>query len=437
MKIAAIMRWVGLSMLCFLLALDGALAASAQSMLDRARKQAQRSVENRVERRTSEAVETVLDEVEGRIVCSVTDQECIDRGMQRGGEVVIQNERGETVETRRAAQPGASASAGRLAAPGDGVWTNYDFVPGDRILFYEDFSRDRVGRFPRRLDFRAGMMQVVEWEGQQLLQSTSRESVFRIDLGETLPERFTVEFDAYVAGRSHFARIAVLGVEAVRTGLGDLGVSRESYFQLGWRAAGVFGPSPSSRARLDYLEAPTPIRIAVDGRYATLYVNEERVANVPNAEISRPDFLLFVLGGETSQPSYIGNIRIAAGGLELYERLINDGRVSTQGIYFDTGSAAIRPESTGTLDEIVLTLRQHPQLRLRIEGHTDGIGNPDTNLRLSQQRADAVRNHLVLRGNIQPGRLEAVGLGQQQPVASDDTAEGRQTNRRVDLVRLD
>ncbi|MEL6341733.1 MAG: OmpA family protein [Myxococcota bacterium] len=106
-------------------------------------------------------------------------------------------------------------------------------------------------------------------------------------------------------------------------------------------------------------------------------------------------------------------------------------------IYFDTGKASIQARSQLLLDEIAATLRGYPELRrVRVEGHTDDTGDARRNLRLSQARADAVVSALIDRG-VEPGRLEAIGYGEQRPVDSNRTDEGRQNNRRVEFVILD
>ncbi|HKG32689.1 MAG TPA: OmpA family protein [Gemmatimonadales bacterium] len=104
-------------------------------------------------------------------------------------------------------------------------------------------------------------------------------------------------------------------------------------------------------------------------------------------------------------------------------------------MFFDTGSDRIRPESTPTLKEIGTMLKEHPELKLVIEGHTDDVGKPDANQGLSEKRANAVRQYLVDTYQIEGARLQAKGLGQTKPVGSNETPEGRQNNRRVELVK--
>lgn len=101
-------------------------------------------------------------------------------------------------------------------------------------------------------------------------------------------------------------------------------------------------------------------------------------------------------------------------------------------IEFTTGRATIKVESYPVLDEIAQVLKESPTMRLRIEGHTDNVGDAKTNKRLSQQRADAVRDYIISRG-IGADRLEAVGLGQERPVADNRSEDGRAKNRRVEF----
>lgn len=113
------------------------------------------------------------------------------------------------------------------------------------------------------------------------------------------------------------------------------------------------------------------------------------------------------------------------------------GMVITLGdVLFATGQTTLQPESQTNLSDVAELLQSEPDKRVRIEGHTDSTGNESVNLRISQQRADAVKAQLVTLG-VESSRIEAVGMGQDFPIASNDTAEGRSQNRRVDVILLE
>lgn len=324
------------------------------------------------------------------------------------------------------AAPGGAAVAGGAAArqdPGTGAWANYDFVPGERVIFADDFAADRVGNFPRRFEFMSGNMEIVEWEGRRWLRGESGE--FFINLPETLPERFTLEFELW--GHGNGMQISFADSTSGSEQRIDINAHSAYLYAGRIRGEGSLGLKTS--------ETPVSIRIAVDGDYLKLYANEKRALNVPNAKLGRSNRIYVYLNGwSADQPRMIANVRVNAGGRELYDALSADGRVATQGILFDTGSDRIKPESTPTLQEIADMLTTHGDLRITIEGHTDNVGNAAANRTLSEQRAAAVKTYLVAKG-IDAGRIESAGLGDTKPAAPNATPEGRQQNRRVELVR--
>ena len=111
------------------------------------------------------------------------------------------------------------------------------------------------------------------------------------------------------------------------------------------------------------------------------------------------------------------------------------GHAAVYGIYFDTGKSAIKPESAQAIGEIAKLLNADPSLKVYVVGHTDNVGGADSNIKLSQDRAEAVLQALVRDHGITSGRLRASGCGPFAPVASNDTEEGRAKNRRVELVK--
>ncbi len=104
-------------------------------------------------------------------------------------------------------------------------------------------------------------------------------------------------------------------------------------------------------------------------------------------------------------------------------------------IYFDYNKATIRPESRESLAKIAGVLQEYAEVRLRVEGHTDSIASEGYNQRLSQARADSVRNALIELG-VDDGRIDGIGYGEVRPVAPNDTPEGRAENRRIEFKIL-
>ena len=111
------------------------------------------------------------------------------------------------------------------------------------------------------------------------------------------------------------------------------------------------------------------------------------------------------------------------------------GHAAIYGINFDTGKSTIKPESAQAIGEIAKLLIADPGLKIYVVGHTDNVGGVDSNIKLSQDRAEAVLQALVRDHGIAPARLRASGCGPFAPVSSNDTEEGRAKNRRVELVK--
>ena len=120
---------------------------------------------------------------------------------------------------------------------------------------------------------------------------------------------------------------------------------------------------------------------------------------------------------------------------EMLRSIRDQGHVTLY-INFDTGKWAIKADSLPIIEQVVLMLNNSPELRLRVEGHTDAVGTPESNKILSDNRANAVMQGIVGNG-IAANRLTAAGMGQEKPIADNSTEEGRAKNRRVELLKLD
>lgn len=139
-------------------------------------------------------------------------------------------------------------------------------------------------------------------------------------------------------------------------------------------------------------------------------------------------YYLFILEKETMKQEVVANAKVMADGISL------TGHVALYGIYFDFNKSNLKPESEPALNEIAKMIAGNPNLKVFIVGHTDNIGGVDYNMKLSKARASAVEKALIMKYKVNPQSLEAYGVGQLAPVASNKNEEGRAKNRRVELV---
>ena len=329
------------------------------------------------------------------------------------------------------AQPTAAGASEDMS-----LYTKYDFVPGDKVIFYDDFSSEEMGEFPSRWRLDEGVFEIAKQGGKSYILCTDKGSIRpRIATG-ALPPKYTIEMEFYIKG----------------------GDTRGHWFFIKWydgegQEIGNFNIQDKFRTNLRLLDkdiaskelsAPLPggihtMRIMATQSTMKCYIDNERVANVPAVEGFKPvDFGVYMDPwlDEPNNPMLIGTFRYAEGGKTLKQQLDEAGRIVTHGILFDSGSDKIKGESYKTLADIGALLNENPTLRLSIEGHTDSDGAEDYNMTLSQKRAASVRDYLIANYKIVPERLESKGWGESKPIDTNDTPEGKANNRRVELVKL-
>ena len=339
------------------------------------------------------------------------------------------------------------AAAALVAAPhaahgqsSAAVWENYDFVPGSKVLFFTDFSEDKVGNFARGLKHVDGPLEVVDRGGSKVLRATGR-SQFLIPIRGKLPERFTLEIDVIPYATNEGDLVMIEGGNTLDRGAESANVAWNLIgpFILGGRAnhdSPINATMPE--ALVDAVTGKvTHLRVLMDGAYFKMFVNEHRIYNVPELAFRRDSTIwVLVTGQEGENALYITSIRVAESNVDvLYDALAAKGRWATQGILFATGKADVQPESRPVLKEIAETLKQHADLKILIEGHTDNVGAAAANLTLSEARAAAVKTALVSQYGADGGRITTKGFGDSKPSAPNTTAEGRAQNRRVELVK--
>ena len=338
--------------------------------------------------------------------------------------------------------PAASGSSDAAAAkPNAKVWENYDFVPGNKVIFYTDFSEDKVGNFARGLKYRGGSAEIVERNDTKVLRATST-AEFLVPVGKKLPERFTLEMDV-IAPLSGVMNRAL----SFEGGAEQAGDDKSAWVTWNPQGAWIQGSGldmNSGGAHVPEAIASafagnvTHIRVLMDGAYFKMYANERRMYNIPELAFRRDSVIRVSLGGgeEDAMAVYVTSIRVAESETDvLYDALAAKGRWVTRGILFATGKADVQPESRPVLKEIASTLKQHADLKILIEGHTDNVGSSASNLALSDARAAAVKSTLVSDFGVDGSRITTKGLGDTKPSVPNTTSAGRAQNRRVEVVK--
>ena len=338
---------------------------------------------------------------------------------------------------------GVAGAAGGAAAEGAApevaedmtLYTRYDFVPGNKVIFYDDMMDEEEGEFPYRWNLDNGVYEVVRLGGDFWIMATDNGSIRPKMPDAPLPPKYTVELEFYNNGPDHTGNyFYVHWVSDQGDNIGSFGVYGRSSSWLEIEGNSLAGKNLAK----PLTKGIHTLRIMATERSIKCYVDEERVANVPRIEGFTP--VGFRLRHrpyrDLDNPTLFRGFRFAEGGKSMREQLDEDGKIVTYGILFDSDSYKIMGESYKTLKDIGELLQDDPDLRLSIEGHTDSDGPDDHNTTLSQNRANAVRDYLVSTYGIAADRLEAKGWGESQPIDSNDSAEGKANNRRVELVKL-
>ncbi|MEO9021183.1 MAG: OmpA family protein [Ginsengibacter sp.] len=334
------------------------------------------------------------------------------------------------------------------------TYKKFDFIPGNRILFYDDFTQDNQGDFPAHWNTNGG--------GEIVMDKRDNKKWFEMKGGSDyapldekhFPKNYTIEFDL---GRN-------TGDDAFKsTGL-SIHFSDKSSFSydnsgylnikpfdddtyIGVTNTGNDIQTKINNAvpyRLKNVSNVQHFSIAVNGSRLRLWLGENKILDLPTLLRNKEGqgvgkYIYFSLGmfakGNEPAKLLLGNFRIAEAGEDIRSQLMTKGKFSTNGIYFATNSADLKPQSNGILKAIADVLQQEKSMNLKITGYTDSDGDAGFNLTLSQKRAEAVKNALVKDYHIEATRLKTEGKGETEPVADNNTAEGKASNRRVEFIK--
>ncbi len=351
----------------------------------------------------------------------------------------------ETTTSKNAEIENNSNNTTTLESPKDEIklWSKYDFVAGDKIIFEDNLAREESGEFPSRWDLLSGSAEVASLNGENVIHFSNRNSIIfpLMNKKDFLPEVFTIEFDVFFedGGAKWLDAYKIRFFE----GIGNTVKIEGKYvnvIDIRWNEVkmGQFGGKTKSyvEEKKNWQPKWKHIAISFNKRSMKLYMDEERMLNIPNLGYKPKMFSVGCQFDERNiNMSSIKNIRVNEGGKKLYDRILAEGKFVTRGILFDVNKSTIKGESMGTVNEIVEMMKEHPDLKFRVEGHTDGDGDESYNQKLSEERSDAVKTMLIQSG-INASRLSSKGYGQSKPVDANTTPEGKANNRRVEFIKI-
>lgn len=325
------------------------------------------------------------------------------------------------------------------------AYQNYDFVPGDTVLFSDDFADDMDGEFPVHWDLTKGQAVVYTIAGRKAFLLTDGnycQVLPRMKTASYLGNAFTIEFDTYTDGNGDESPSLLLNYvdKDGNDAYGEIGFARGDDLGRGevdisgFPHDGLSASFPESLIK-NYSNQWHHCAIAYKNGQLKVYVDQFRILTQPSLGCTPTSFWMGGVGDQ-NHPIVITNIRLASGGsMNMIGKKFTEAKIITHGITFDIDKSDIKPQSMGTLNMIVGVLKSNPDLKFEIDGHTDNTGETAHNLTLSQQRADAVKAQLIKMG-IDAGRLTTKGFGDTKPISDNDTPEGRANNRRVEFVKI-
>lgn len=449
-----------------LLLLSGFLFISMSSLSGQVidpKQTAKRSAENRTNSKIDEGINKGFDKIEEGIGNIFKKKEKKKTGKkEESTDNQENNQNGKTTSSEKKSDNTTESNSSSKSIMK--IYSKFDFVSGEKVLAFDDFSTTNVGDFPLGWNTNS-TAEIVTVEGNPnkwLLMS--KDGFFQPEYVKDMPENFTLEFDLQTRYNSNNLlnySLYLSSVEGnVKKDLASKYITNGVYFN--WRPGIKSGGyivyenneeiGKNEELNIEQFEAteiaePVSTKISIWRQKSRLriYVNQTKVLDIPQAFDAKLKYNVFKFGAsyvnyvterDHDDEFMVSNVRYAVGAPDTRNKLITEGKLVTRGILFDINSDKIKPESYGILKEIGTVLKENPTVKVKIIGHTDSDGEDTQNLDLSKRRAASVKNALNIEFGIESNRLETDGKGETQPSDPNTTPQGKANNRRVEFIKL-
>jgi outer membrane protein OmpA-like peptidoglycan-associated protein len=403
-------------------------------------KKVKNKVDQRADQKADKEIDKTLDEIEGKEKPQASPQ--------------------PQSQPQTATSSTESATATPIKSYG-----KYDFVPGEKVIYANDFANENLGELPTGWNSNGnGPVTTINTQKGNWLQ-LNQNACYVTDNAAAFTENFTLEFDLILRNgnpKSTFPQLAFGAMSSGDLSTTDNELVREytKFFaiELKLQPVGNLGSHMhmqtfeknrtylnteiKSYGKLEKMMGqPIHIAMQIQKERLRVWINEDKMYDLPKAITAgiALDQLYFRVKSSSARDEETGysvtNIKVATGLPDTRHKLVEEGKFSTTGILFDVNSATIKAESAGVLKEIADVLKKYPDISVKVIGHTDGDGSDASNLALSKKRAEAVKEALVNDGGIDAARLQSDGKGEKEPVGDNKTREGKMQNRRVEFIK--
>lgn len=326
------------------------------------------------------------------------------------------------------AQDAATPSASGGSAQPELKSGKIEFISGERTIFLDDFTDMAVDEPPPHWKVRDGKVELKIGGNLRELYSGDAESGVRLISPKiAVPQNFTFELAWTGEGEMTWIFRDKDDQEAIHATVRGEPDGQTASVSIDAKEHLGEGKIQTDTSR------PVAFALWVQQGRMRAYLNGERLVDVNQVEFSPITYVEARIGGY--RPNGIRSVRIAESAPDFSTVIRSSGKYVTHGIFFDTDSDRLKPESGAVLKQVAGGLQKDPTLKLEIDGYTDSVGDAVHNLDLSKRRAQAVASVLVSQFGVDAGTLTVNGFGTAKPIASNDTPDGRAANRRVEFLK--